>query len=46
MNHIKEPISKELDLFEIKFREAMKSSVPLLDTIMTYIVKRKGKQIR
>lgn len=24
----------------------MKSSVPLLDTIMTYIVKRKGKQIR
>ncbi|MCC7533084.1 MAG: polyprenyl synthetase family protein [Bacteroidia bacterium] len=46
INHIKEPISKELDLFEIKFREAMKSSVPLLDTIMTYIVKRKGKQIR
>lgn len=24
----------------------MKSSVPLLDTIMTYIVKRKGKQVR
>lgn len=36
----------ELDLFESKFREAMKSTVPLLDTIMTYIVRRKGKQIR
>lgn len=33
-------------MFERKFREAMKSKVPLLDTIMTYIVKRKGKQIR
>ena len=46
IDQIKEPIAKELDLFELKFREAMKSSVPLLDTIMTYIVKRKGKQIR
>jgi octaprenyl-diphosphate synthase len=46
LNQIKEPIAKELDLFETKFREAMKSSVPLLDTIMTYIVKRKGKQVR
>ena len=46
INTIKQPIAKELDLFELKFREAMKSNVPLLDTIMTYIVKRKGKQIR
>jgi octaprenyl-diphosphate synthase len=45
-DHIKAPIAAELDLFEVKFREAMKSNVPLLDTIMTYIVKRKGKQIR
>lgn len=46
LNQIKAPIDSELILFETKFREAMKSSVPLLDTIMTYIVKRKGKQIR
>ncbi len=46
INDIKQPISAELNLFESKFREAMKSSVPLLDTIMTYIVKRKGKQVR
>jgi octaprenyl-diphosphate synthase len=46
IEHIKQPIAQELDLFEVKFREAMKSNVPLLDTIMTYIVKRKGKQVR
>lgn len=43
---IKAPISQELEIFEKKFRLSMKSSVPLLDTIMTYIVKRKGKQLR
>lgn len=46
INHIKAPIDAELILFEKKFREAMSSNVPLLDTIMTYIVKRKGKQVR
>lgn len=46
LDHIKQPITQELDLFETKFRAAMKSNVPLLDTIMTYIVKRKGKQVR
>jgi octaprenyl-diphosphate synthase len=46
IDQIKSPIAAELELFEVKFREAMKSSVPLLDTIMTYIVKRKGKQVR
>ncbi|MFN4083447.1 MAG: polyprenyl synthetase family protein [Bacteroidia bacterium] len=43
---IKQPIATELELFEQKFRQSMKSNVPLLDTIMTYIVKRKGKQLR
>jgi octaprenyl-diphosphate synthase len=32
--------------FEGKFRQFMKSKVMLLDTIMNYIVQRKGKQIR
>jgi len=35
-----------MDEFEKKFKESMKSSVPLLDKITGYIVKRKGKQIR
>lgn len=43
---IKAPIAREMDLFEKKFREAMQSRVSLLDRIMHYIVKRKGKQMR
>lgn len=43
---IKQPIEKELDQFERHFRDAMRSHVPLLDRIMYYIVRRKGKQVR
>ncbi len=43
---IKQPIEKELDRFELHFRDAMRSHVPLLDRIMYYIVRRKGKQVR
>jgi len=39
-------IAKELAEFELHFKEAVKSKVPLLDRIMQYIVKRKGKQMR
>src|ERR1017187_6536414 len=46
LDEIKKPISKEMEIFEKKFRASMKSSVPLLDRITTYIVKRKGKQLR
>jgi octaprenyl-diphosphate synthase len=35
-----------MELFEDKFKQSMKSSVPLLDKITHYIVKRKGKQLR
>ncbi|MFT4664308.1 MAG: octaprenyl-diphosphate synthase [Gammaproteobacteria bacterium] len=46
MDAIKKPIAKELEIFEKRFREAMKSKVPLLDKITYYIVQRKGKQMR
>ena len=39
-------IDNELKIFESRFREAVKSQTPLLDRIMRYIVKRKGKQLR
>jgi octaprenyl-diphosphate synthase len=39
-------IADELTLFEKKFGEAVKSQTPLLDRIMKYIIKRKGKQLR
>jgi octaprenyl-diphosphate synthase len=46
IDNIKEPIAQHMDEFERKFKDSMKSSVPLLDKITNYIVKRKGKQIR
>ncbi|HEY8387471.1 MAG TPA: polyprenyl synthetase family protein [Parasegetibacter sp.] len=42
----KSAIKDELQIFEKKFEEAVKSRVPLLDRIMKYLVKRKGKQMR
>ena len=46
MELAKKVIGKELERFEIHFKEAVKSRVSLLDRIMQYIVKRKGKQMR
>jgi octaprenyl-diphosphate synthase len=39
-------LTEELAVFEKKFKEAVKSNVPLLDRIMQFIVNRKGKQLR
>jgi octaprenyl-diphosphate synthase len=39
-------IENELKTFESRFKEAVKSNAPLLDRIMQYVVKRKGKQLR
>jgi len=46
LKDIKAPIANEMTEFEKKFRVSMKSNVLLLDKIMSYIVKRKGKQMR
>ncbi len=46
LDEIKKPIAGHLEVFEKKFRSSMKSSVPLLDIITRYIIKRKGKQMR
>jgi len=46
MDFINNIIGEELKLFEKKFAEAVKSETRLLDTIMKYIIKRKGKQLR
>src|SRR6476620_9963562 len=39
-------IENELRIFEEKFKDAAKSNVAMLDRIMRYIMKRKGKQLR
>lgn len=43
---IQAPIVEELQEFEQRFRDSMRSPVPLLDRITFYIVRRKGKQVR
>lgn len=40
------PVEKELSLFEPYFKKSTKTSIPLLDTIMNYILRSKGKQMR
>lgn len=46
LDEIKRPIAAELDAFEKRFRETMRSPVALMDRITYYIVRRKGKQVR
>ena len=46
LEDIKAPIAREMEDFEPKFRASMQTRVLLLDKIMAYIVKRKGKQMR
>lgn len=46
LKEIKHPVEQHIQDFEKRFRAAMKSSVPLLDRITAYLIKRKGKQMR
>ncbi|WP_188621442.1 polyprenyl synthetase family protein [Flavobacterium suaedae] len=46
VEQIKQPIVREMELFEKKFHESMSSKVALLNRITYYIVNRKGKQMR
>lgn len=46
LDEIKAPIENELAIFETRFQEAMKSNVALLDKVTSYILRRKGKQVR
>lgn len=43
---IKSPISEELKSFERQFFNSVSSKITLLDLVLKYILKRKGKQIR
>lgn len=46
VKEIMQPISSEMSEFEIRFRENMKSEVPMLDKVTHYVIRRKGKQMR
>ena len=46
LQDIQAPIEAQMKEFEGKFREFMRSEISLVDAIMNYIIKRKGKQMR
>jgi octaprenyl-diphosphate synthase len=46
MKFVTDIIGHELKTFEAKFSDSVKSNTALLDSIMKYIIKRKGKQLR
>lgn len=46
LKDIQAPVDREMSDFEQKFRKSMRSNVMLLDKITSYIVRRKGKQMR
>jgi len=46
LKDIQAPVAAEMEEFEKKFRQSMRSKVMLLDKITNYIVRRKGKQMR
>lgn len=46
LDKIKAPIKDEMKKFEPFFRSSMQTKVPLLNVIMNYLLRRKGKQMR
>jgi octaprenyl-diphosphate synthase len=46
LTRIKRPVEKEMAEFEAYFNKTMRSEIPLLNIILNYILRRKGKQMR
>ncbi len=46
VSKIKAPIEEEMEIFERKFHEALRSQVPLLNRVLLFLVTRKGKRMR
>jgi octaprenyl-diphosphate synthase len=46
LTQIRRPVDKEMSQFESYFSKTMRSEIPLLNIILNYIIRRKGKQMR
>ncbi|HPT22333.1 MAG TPA: polyprenyl synthetase family protein [Bacteroidales bacterium] len=46
LTRIRKPVEKEMADFEAYFNKTMRSEIPLLNIILNYILRRKGKQMR
>jgi octaprenyl-diphosphate synthase len=46
MEFVRKVIGPALDEFEVKFAESVRENNPLLDRVLKFIIRRKGKQMR
>ena len=46
LKQIRQPVEADLNVFRNTFRDSMRSRVRLLDTVVQYILRQKGKEIR
>ncbi len=46
LSEIRKPIEAELETFRVYYRDAMRSPVALLDRVVQYVLRQKGKRIR
>ncbi len=46
LNKISEPIEHELNKFDATFKESLDSDVKIINTVVRYIVRKKGKRLR
>ncbi|MGM0612533.1 MAG: polyprenyl synthetase family protein [Bacteroidota bacterium] len=46
LDEIKKPIAEDFSAFEKEFKGLLKSPVPLLNVVLRYLVRQKGKQMR
>jgi len=46
LSEISHPIKSELDIFNEKFKESIRSKVGLVDLVAKYIIRQKGKKVR
>ena len=46
LSDLRAPVARELDVFNDRFKDAVRSKVGLLDMITRYIVRQKGKRVR
>jgi octaprenyl-diphosphate synthase len=46
LKQISQPVTSELETFDGYLRDSLKTTTPLLDTVVRYVLKRRGKRVR
>ena len=46
LKQISQPVTGELDTFDGYLKNSLKTTTPLLDTVVRYVLKRRGKRVR